>query len=236
MARKVSAGLDSMYSGRAASEVTPVELLDEAALKPKRGPRSKGLVKAMFSLEPRQLEALRREATRRAERDPDVKAGRRSFRAAVDAGALVREAVDAWLAKSAASDEDDDDPPARAATPDVESAERLPRGKHDTAVSGRKLAAPRLEASEEDRQAMRAQEVAVGSEANGKGDVSTEDADRDRRTGLKKGTRWWHCTRCGSSVPAPRVNPGPCACGGGLVPSIRPKRGEGRRYARHAPR
>jgi len=101
MARKAKkgGGLDLMYSGRAA-EVTPAELLDDRAA-PKRGPRSKGLVKAMFSMEPRQMEALRQEARRRAERDPDVKAGRKSLRAALDASALVREAVDALLSKCA---------------------------------------------------------------------------------------------------------------------------------------
>ncbi|HTP49484.1 MAG TPA: hypothetical protein VMK42_02200 [Anaeromyxobacteraceae bacterium] len=52
-------------------------------------------------MEPRQMEALRQEARRRAERDPDVKAGRKSLRAALDASALVREAVDALLSKCA---------------------------------------------------------------------------------------------------------------------------------------
>ncbi len=63
------------------------------------GPPSKGLVKAMFSIEPAQLAALRREATRRAEQDPDVQTGRKSLRAAVDASALVRAALAAWLGK-----------------------------------------------------------------------------------------------------------------------------------------
>jgi hypothetical protein len=52
----------------------------------------KGLVKAMFSMEPRHLEELRREAARRmVERG----AGR------VDTSELVREAVEAWLRKRA---------------------------------------------------------------------------------------------------------------------------------------
>lgn len=66
-------------------------------------PGSHGRVKAMFSLEPRQLAALRLEAHRRAERDPDVKAGRKTLRAAVDASAIVREAVDEWLARHGTS-------------------------------------------------------------------------------------------------------------------------------------
>lgn len=48
----------------------------------------KGLVKAMFSMESRQLEALRAEATRRM---VERKAGR------IDASEVLREAVDAWL-------------------------------------------------------------------------------------------------------------------------------------------
>jgi hypothetical protein len=71
--------------------------------KPPRGPRGKGLIKAMFSMDPRQLEALRREALKRAAQDPDVKAGRKSLRAAVDASALVRAAVASWLARMEAT-------------------------------------------------------------------------------------------------------------------------------------
>ena len=191
----------------------------------KRGPLPKGLEGVMFRMEPWQAAALRRIANERA--GEELKRGAaRIVRA--DYSEIVRAAVASWLAE------------------------------HDTAAPGRRLAASWLEASGESRQAMRVQgvavvsdaqpvaltadpppeppRVAVGSDASGKAEANAEEAERDRRTGLKKGTRWWHCTRCGSSVPAPRVNPGPCTCGGGLVPSIRPKRGEGRRYARHAPR
>ncbi len=30
--------------------------------------------------------------------------------------------------------------------------------------------------------------------------------------------RLWRCTSCGGMTSRPRVNPGPCICGGGLVP------------------
>jgi hypothetical protein len=50
----------------------------------------KGLVKQIFSVEPRQLEALRAEATRRmVERS----------RGRPDASEVLREAVDAWMRK-----------------------------------------------------------------------------------------------------------------------------------------
>jgi hypothetical protein len=55
-------------------------------------PRAKNLEKVMFRLEPEQLDALRREALRRA-------ADRGSMKP--DASELVREAVDAWLKKHA---------------------------------------------------------------------------------------------------------------------------------------
>jgi hypothetical protein len=48
----------------------------------------KGLVKAMFSVEPRQLEALRAEATKRM-----VERGR----GRLDASEVVREAIALWL-------------------------------------------------------------------------------------------------------------------------------------------
>jgi len=51
------------------------------------GPRRKGLEKFLASLDPKQLEALRREADRRR---PDLKAR-------PDVSALLREAVDDWL-------------------------------------------------------------------------------------------------------------------------------------------
>ncbi len=50
--------------------------------------RAKGLEKAMFRLEPEQLEALRREALRRAGERGSMKP---------DASELVREAVADWL-------------------------------------------------------------------------------------------------------------------------------------------
>ncbi len=56
--------------------------------KKKAAPARKGLEKAMFRLEPSQLEALRREALRRA-------ADRGSMKP--DASELVREAVGEWL-------------------------------------------------------------------------------------------------------------------------------------------
>ena len=55
------------------------------------GGRGKGLEKFLASLEPRQVEALRREADRRR---PDLKAR-------PDVSSLLREAVDDWLAKNA---------------------------------------------------------------------------------------------------------------------------------------
>lgn len=48
----------------------------------------KGLVKTMFSVEPRQLEALREEATLRMQ---ERKVGR------IDASEVLREALDAWM-------------------------------------------------------------------------------------------------------------------------------------------
>ena len=86
---------------RGAAPKARIERPAALALPGKRGPRSKGLTKAMFSVEPAQIEALRREASRRASQDPEVRAGRRSLRAAVDASALVREALGDWLAKNA---------------------------------------------------------------------------------------------------------------------------------------
>jgi hypothetical protein len=50
----------------------------------------KGLARAVFSVEPRQLEALRAEAARRM---VERKAGR------IDASEVLREAIDAWMAK-----------------------------------------------------------------------------------------------------------------------------------------
>jgi hypothetical protein len=50
--------------------------------------RAKGFEKAMFRLEPGQLQALRREALRRAGERGSMKP---------DASELVREAVEAWL-------------------------------------------------------------------------------------------------------------------------------------------
>lgn len=58
---------------------------------PKVGPRS-GFVKAIYSLEPGQVESLRAEAIRRLDLS-------RSSRP--DASALVREAVAEWLKKNA---------------------------------------------------------------------------------------------------------------------------------------
>ncbi len=37
-------------------------------------------------------------------------------------------------------------------------------------------------------------------------------------TRRNKGGRLWRCTSCGGLTYRPRVNPGPCICGGGLVP------------------
>jgi hypothetical protein len=54
----------------------------------KKPSRAKGLEKAMFRLEPGQLQALRREALRRAGERGSMKP---------DASELVREAVEAWL-------------------------------------------------------------------------------------------------------------------------------------------
>lgn len=54
-------------------------------------PPKKGLVLAGFRLRPDQLEALRREAFRRAEERGSRKP---------DASELLREALDAWLAKA----------------------------------------------------------------------------------------------------------------------------------------
>jgi hypothetical protein len=51
-------------------------------------PRAKGLVPATFRFEPEQLDALRREALRRAGERGSGKP---------DASELVREAVEAWL-------------------------------------------------------------------------------------------------------------------------------------------
>lgn len=55
---------------------------------PRARTRKKGLEKAMFRLEPEQLEALRREALRRAAERGSMKP---------DASEVVREAVAAWM-------------------------------------------------------------------------------------------------------------------------------------------
>ncbi len=54
--------------------------------------QKKGLKTAAYRLEPRQIEALRHEALRRALAGKPGKA---------DASSIVREAIDAWLAKHA---------------------------------------------------------------------------------------------------------------------------------------
>ncbi len=101
-------GLDEMYTGRAAEraaeDMTPKDLLDQKEPAPrKRSPLHKGYIKTIFSMGAGQLEGLRREATRRAARDPDVQAGRKSLRP--DASALVREAVDQWLREQSKREE-----------------------------------------------------------------------------------------------------------------------------------
>lgn len=53
-------------------------------------PRKKGLKAATYRMEPGQIDALQREALKRAQE-------RGSFKA--DASEIVREAVDAWIAK-----------------------------------------------------------------------------------------------------------------------------------------
>lgn len=55
-----------------------------------KNPRGKGLEKAMFRLEARQLQAIRHEALRRAAERGSMKP---------DGSEIVREAVEAWLKK-----------------------------------------------------------------------------------------------------------------------------------------
>lgn len=101
MARKMRGKeLEAMYSGRAAENLTPMQLLDQDEHAPARKSRAKDLKleKVMYRLEARQIAALRAEARRRA--DEKAKAeGRSTIRD--DASEVLREVLDAWIAKSA---------------------------------------------------------------------------------------------------------------------------------------